>query len=170
MIMKDVVGYEGLYMVREDGEIWSVKRKKFLAQRYDKSGYKRTNLHKDGKMTVLYIHRLVAEAFIPNPEEKPTVNHIDENKENNHWTNLNWMTFAENNKHGTRSARQAATQCKSVRCVETGEVYESAKAAAAAMNVTSSSLSRAARAGGTCCGYHWEYVKENSDEETNLDA
>lgn len=164
MIMKDVVGYEGLYMVREDGEIWGVKRKKFLAQRYDKHGYKRINLHKDGKMKTHYIHTLVAEAFIPNPEGKPTVNHNDENKENNNWTNLSWMTMKEQNEYGTRISRAATSCFKPVRCVETGETYESVKAAAAAMNVTPSCIGRAAKVGGTSCGYHWEYVKENSDE------
>lgn len=159
MIMKDVVGYEGLYQVREDGEIWSVNRNKFLAQRYDKSGYKRVNLHKDGVMTVLYVHRIVAEAFIPNPENKKTVNHTDENKKNNHWTNLSWMTQKENNAYGTRSARIAASQSKPIRNVDTGETYKSIKEAAAAIGCASGSLCRALKkADRKCFGYRWEYV------------
>lgn len=165
MEFKDVVGYEGLYRVREDGQVWSIKRGHFIAQRYDKDGYLRCNLSKDGKFKTKYIHRIVAEAFVPNPEGKPTVNHIDEDKENNHWTNLNWMTQAENTLYGTRTERAAATKCKPVRCVETGETYESLKAATAAVDCASGCICSAIKRNGICKGYHWEYaeVKENED-------
>lgn len=115
-------------------------------------------------MKTFFIHRLVAEAYVPNPENKETVNHIDENKENNHYTNLSWMTRAENVVYGTRNERAAAAICKPVRCVETGEVFESVKAAAAAVNRLPSNISASIKRKGTCKGYHWEYVKEKENE------
>lgn len=161
-MMKDVVGFEGLYRVSEDGHIWSVKRGHEIAQRYDKWGYLRCNLSKEGKVYTRYIHQLVAQAFIPNPEDKPTVNHKDENKENNHWTNLEWMTVKENNQYGTRAARAAASKCKPVECVETGETFESIKAATAAYDISSGALCKALKNGTKCKGYHWRYLNEKN--------
>lgn len=65
------------------------------------------------------VHRLVAEAFIPNPDNKPTVNHKDENPLNNNVTNLEWATTKEQNCHGTRLKRIAEKQSKPVKCIET---------------------------------------------------
>ena len=69
------------------------------------NGYVQVNLHKNGKQYSKHLHRLVAQAFIHNPDNKPQVNHIDENKTNNHMSNLEWMTSIENVNHGTRNER-----------------------------------------------------------------
>lgn len=66
----------------------------------DNNGYKQIQKFIDGKRRTLMVHRLVAMAFIPNPENKPEVNHIDGNKANNHYVNLEWTTKSENIKHG----------------------------------------------------------------------
>ena len=66
-------------------------------------GYLRTTLQKDGKQKQDYIHRIVAKNFIPNPENKPTVNHIDGNKDNNRVSNLEWATYRENNIHAIKN-------------------------------------------------------------------
>jgi hypothetical protein len=95
-IWKDVKGYEGIYKVSNTGLIKNIKRNKILATRTTYDKYLRINLNKNGNKKTFKIHRLVADAFIPNPHNKPTVNHIDGNKQNNMLDNLEWMTFKDN--------------------------------------------------------------------------
>ena len=100
--LKDVVGYGGLYQVSNLGNIQSLKNKKlkFLQFALDKDGYRYVVLSNWFlKKKTLYIHRIVAKAFIPNPENKPEVNHIDFNKQNNNVENLEWVTRIENMNH-----------------------------------------------------------------------
>jgi hypothetical protein len=98
---KDIVGYENLYQISNYGRIKSLlwKVEKFLALINHTNGYKQVNLSKDGNIKKGYVHRLVAEAFIPNPENKPEINHIDGDKSNNNVSNLEWVTRKENVKH-----------------------------------------------------------------------
>lgn len=101
-IWKDVVGYEGLYKVSNLGRVYSLPRpsaKGGIKKQTDMNGYLRTILSKNGKKFNAGVHRLVAEAFIPNPENKPTVNHEDGNKHNNKVTNLAWATDVEQLQH-----------------------------------------------------------------------
>lgn len=104
MEWKDVVGFEGLYRVSEYGDILSIKRNKLLSQRLNK-GYPMVKISKNGKQYTKQIHRLVAIAFIPNLENKPEVNHLDEVKTNNHISNLSWVTAKENSNWGTRNEK-----------------------------------------------------------------
>ena len=104
-IWKDVEGYEGLYQVSDLGRVKRVNTGRILKGRKNTDGYLRVNLYKNNVSYTKTIHRLVAEAFIPNTENKPQVNHIDENKTNNLASNLEWMTSKENNNHGTRTQR-----------------------------------------------------------------
>ena len=116
-IWKDIVGYEGLYQVSSLGNIRSLS---FGARNYRKSnivkllkqsptncGYFKVQLYCEGKSKMMYVHRIVATAFIPNPERKPQVNHIDGNKSNNVASNLEWVSQSENHihaiAHGLRS-------------------------------------------------------------------
>ena len=101
--MKDVKGYEGLYAVTSCGKVWSYKNKKFLKPMTYKNGYLYVNLHKDKKIKHCYIHRLVAMAYIPNPENLPQINHKDENKANNCLQNLEWCDAKYNINYGTRN-------------------------------------------------------------------
>lgn len=75
--MRDIKGYEGLYAATSCGRIFSYRAKKFLKPRITKKGYCRVLLYKDGKGKDFYIHRLVAEAYLDNPENLPQVNHKD---------------------------------------------------------------------------------------------
>ena len=106
-IWKDIPGYEGLYQASTSGEIKSLFRyNKILKQTVGKNGYKAVELFKNKKGKRFSVHRLIALTFIPNPYNKPQINHIDENKVNNNIENLEWVTAEENLKHGTRLARQ----------------------------------------------------------------
>lgn len=99
---KDVKGYEGIYQVSNLGRIKSLKNNKIRKNVKDKIGYERIMLSKNNKIKLHYIHRLVAEAFIPNPNNLPQVNHKDEIKSNNIANNLEWCTQEYNNIYGNR--------------------------------------------------------------------
>ena len=92
-LVKDVPGYETLYSVSNLGKLFSTyKRGGELKLNPNSSGYINSILCKEGVRKNHYLHRLVAELFIPNPQNLLEVNHIDENKTNNHYTNLEWVT------------------------------------------------------------------------------
>ena len=87
--------YKDNYIVYKDGRIWSKQRNKFMKIQITKNGYCQLHINK----VPLYLHRILAECFIPNPENKRTINHKDGNKQNNNLNNLEWMTHSENHKH-----------------------------------------------------------------------
>lgn len=101
-IWKDVVGYEDYFQISNTGKLFSKRTNKILSQCLHKNGY---YIHttriggRSGKCKSFKIHILVATAFIDNPENKPTVNHIDGNKINNHVDNLEWSTHKEQSRH-----------------------------------------------------------------------
>jgi hypothetical protein len=86
------------YLIYEDGRVFSKKNNMFMkiSKINDNCRYNRVGLHKNNKQTPLSIHRLVAEHYIPNPENKPVIDHIDRNRLNNHKSNLRWVTIQEN--------------------------------------------------------------------------
>ena len=108
-IWKDIPGYEGLYQVSNYGRVKSLSRKridreqilgeKIISQRKKKNGYLITTLFKNYKEKKCYVHRLVAQVFIPNPNNLPQVNHKDENKENNNVSNLEWCSQKYNSNY-----------------------------------------------------------------------
>ena len=87
------------YKIDEDGNVWSIRNKRYLEPKIGKNGYKSVTLFLDGKRNYKLIHRLVAETFISNYENKPEVNHIDGDKLNNNVHNLEWCTRSENAQH-----------------------------------------------------------------------
>ena len=98
--MKDVCGYEGLYKVDENGNVFSVRNNKLLKRMMFPSGYEYVHLcNGKGKTKLFRVHRLVAETFIPNPNNLPEVNHKDGDKLNNNVKNLEWCTNLENMRH-----------------------------------------------------------------------
>ena len=108
-----------MYQVSNLGRVKSLSRRdrlnrviqeKILKPGINRYGYLYINLYKEGKGRNYYVHRLVAKVFIPNPEDKPEVNHKDENKTNNKVENLEWVTCKENNNYGTRNKRSGKSQ------------------------------------------------------------
>ena len=100
--MKDIKGYESLYAVTSCGRVYSYRGQKFLTPISDKDGYLRIKLCKNGNHKWFRIHRLVADAYIPNTDNLPQINHKDENKANNCLQNLEWCDCKYNNNYGTR--------------------------------------------------------------------
>lgn len=103
-IWKDVVGFEGIYQISNTGKVKGLPRKylieRLLKPYISEHGYLMVRLYPSGKHKT--IHRLLAEAFIPNPDNKPFVNHKDANKQNNDLNNLEWVTRLENIHHAVR--------------------------------------------------------------------
>src|SRR3990167_2906059 len=118
---KDILGYEGLYQVSNLGRVKSlsklkingqfthITKEKILININNKTGYLQVNLTRNTQK-VFSVHRLVAQAFIPNPENKPQTNHKDGNKKNNHIDNLEWATVSENGIHSYRVLGNVAWQ------------------------------------------------------------
>lgn len=183
---KDIEGYEGLYQVSDCGNVKSLERdvysqcgtitrrtkEKILVPILDRDGYMRVNLHKNGKMKVMSIHRLVAMAFLPNPENKPQVNHIDEVKTNNAVDNLEWCNHEYNINYGTRTERSIqnrrsyklgnAPRAKPVFCVELNKKFDCAKSVEKELGVDGSAITKACKGKiKTTGGFHWRYADEN---------
>lgn len=131
-IYKDIEGYAGLYQVSNMGNVKSLnynktKRERILKAEKDVGGYLRVALRKQGTQKHYKIHRLVAEAFIPNPNNYKQVNHIDEDKTNNSVDNLEWCSAKYNSSYGTRTHRITKKNSKQVLFVEVNNIYQSAK-------------------------------------------
>ena len=109
---KEIPGYEGLYEVSNKGNVRNVRRNKLLRLSKTNNRYIRVSLCKNGIKTGLTVHRLVAEAFIENPDNLPEVNHKDEDKTNNRVENLEWCDHKYNMNYGTRNIRAKETAIK----------------------------------------------------------
>ncbi len=104
---KSIIGYENEYLVSNNGDVFSLRSKKRLKPSINEKGYMRVCLQKRGMKSWKRVNRLVAEAFIPNPDNLPMVNHKDEDKTNNFLENLEWCTAQYNNTYGNKAKRQA---------------------------------------------------------------
>lgn len=132
-IWKDVVGYEGIYQVSNKGRVKGLYRKicksngviqyrkeRIISQCLNGDGYYHLKISKDGKSKTVRVHRLVAEAFIPNPNPKllTDVNHIDYNRKNNNVSNLEWLSFHDNIRHSAERGHYKKNGTKNGRCVK----------------------------------------------------
>ena len=148
------------YEVSDWGNVRRIGSTKNRKPQDNGHGYLYVSLRVEGKNTNFYIHRMVAETFIENKDNKEQVNHIDENKANNHVSNLEWMTKEENLKYGTRTKRSGLTRGKRV-CQLTldGEFissYNTAREASRQTGINQGSISRCVKGERkTAGGYKW---------------
>ena len=173
---RDIKGYEGLYMISSSGQVKSLGRsvmrrdgkkctypEKIRVGCADRKGYLRVVLCKNGVQKTYLVHRLVAEAFIPNPNNLPQVNHINEIKSDNRVENLEWVTCRENVNHGTGLFRNAlARSVPVVRISPNGAIkwFRSASHAANVMHIVSQGIQNCcAHRQKTYKGYRWEYAE-----------
>ena len=173
-IWKDIEGYEGYYQISNMGRVRSVERtiitKNGVARRYKKKqmkifhdggGYCFVVLSKEGECKKKKVHRLVALAFIPNPEGKEEINHKNEKKDDNRVENLEWMTRKENVNYGTGVIRSAKTRGKKVKCVETGKIYFSTRQAERETGIWHNDIGDVCnniKGHLTAGGYHWAWA------------
>lgn len=181
---KDIPGWEGIYQVSTLGRVRSVDHIQYagvhggkVQNNHIKSKIKKQRVNRDyyeftvsdtatGRHTMMKTHRAVALAFIPNPDNRPQVNHIDGNKLNNRVDNLEWVTIQENVLHRYRVLKKNRTgRERRVRCIETGEIFESLTEAAKAKGtmycVIWHSIRKNERIGYNrykAGGYHWEFI------------
>lgn len=149
MTMRKINGFKN-YSVTSCGRIWSDKRKSFLTP-FESKGYLFVQMYDDNgvKRTVM-VHRAVAMAYLPNPENLRTVDHIDGCPKHNWLNNLQWMTDKDN---------VIKSQGKKIRCVELDLDFPSQTAAAEYMGCCHQNISNCLRGKSkTACGYHWEVV------------
>ena len=174
-VWKDVKNYEGLYQISNLGNVKRTSSGKRLKP-YNRKGYIRVALSKDNTAKHIDIHRLVAEAFIPNIENKPEVNHIDGDKSNNEVSNLEWCTRKENMNHAkntglwkmTDDMKKGLDQSKRTYQYDLNynfiQSFESAEEASRQLHINTGNLH-------SCCegkrktagGYIWSYEKRGGD-------
>ena len=164
MEWRDIEEFNGSYQVSDSGQVRNTKSGIVLKQHYAGSTVKYPivvlcNGSHSGKKkyTRRYVHRLVANAFVPNPNNKPEVNHIDSNPFNNSAGNLEWVTHSENMRHANKFGNAVKHKKKVVR--DDGVIYESLSQAAEAMNYEKSNLSKACRHGWKVRGYRFTFIE-----------
>ena len=168
--IRDVPNFEGLYKVDDVGNIYSIRRAIILKPNINQKGYLLYSLCKNGKRIIVTGHRLVAEAFIPNPDNLPQINHKDENPSNNNVDNLEWCTAEYNNNYGhhreklriTHSLNGAKSVMRAViQMNKNGNVLNEFASITEASNVTNTSIANISM----CCkgnrktagGYKWKF-------------
>ena len=174
--MKDIPGYEGKYAITEDGQVWSHSHNKFLVQNIDK-GYYKVVFTINNKSKNFLVHRLVALTYIPNPDNKVTVDHINRNRLDNRVENLRWATKEEQEKnkditYKNNHLQEITQQAKIVNSKKIEQidlmsnnqiaVYDSASEAARILfdDVSKSSLIRQCARGTkkSAYGYKWNFI------------
>ena len=176
-IWKDIKKYEGLYQVSNLGKVKSIRNNKLMKLRTDYRGYLDVLFSVNKKTKRYKVHRLVAEAFIPNPHNLPQVNHKDENKQNNFANNLEWCTNEYNYHYGTAIERRTKTLLERYSRTDNRwqerqiiqydlagnfiKEWRSIKTASKELNIISQDISACCRKlRKTAKGYIWKYKNE----------
>ena len=163
-IWRDIKGYEGLYQVSNKGRVKSLKygKERILRPRDNGDGYLNVVLYKNTASQSRCIHRLVAEVFIPNTQNKPQINHKDECKTNNTVENLEWATAKENSNYGTRNERVSRKILQYSKSGEFIKEWQGALEVERELNINHSNIA-------ACCkckrnfagGFIWRYKEKD---------
>ena len=160
-IWKDIPGSGNLYQISNAGNVR--RNGKLIRPCLLKNGYLAFNISHNSAETTTYVHRCVAQAFVPNPDNKQQVNHINGDKTDNVASNLEWVTKSQNAIHSLYTLKNShgAVKVKPVKCVETGEVFDSAAKAHEKYGISARHIGAVARGDAhkhTAGGYHWEFL------------
>lgn len=165
-IWKDINGYEGMYRVSNLGRVLSLNGNyKILRQNVEREYYK-VRLSRENKSKAKSVHRLVAEAFIPNPNNLPMVNHKDENKLNNKYDNLEWCTCKYNLNYGNAQAKRVKKQSKKVYQYDLDmnliKIWDNSMNIKRELGLDNSSIGKCCKGiGGSSGGFIWSYEPIN---------
>lgn len=172
---RPAVGYEGFYEVSNTGKVARIKgyhcRKRHIMSTFiNNSGYVCTRLCKNHHNKTELVHRMVALAFIPNPNNYPQINHKDCCKTNNNVDDLEWCTGKYNSNYADHKEKQSISHiqnldknklAKKVLCIETRECFLSTREIERKLGISHSQISACCKnKAKTCHGYHWEYIEK----------
>lgn len=174
-IWKDIKGYEGLYQVSNLGRVKSLENRsnhknQLIMKQSIVRGYKQITLCKNKVQKMYKVHRLVAETFIPNPNNKNQVNHIDGNKRNNCYYNLEWCTASENMKHAFKTGlKKQKVGKENPRSIKVNMIdknndkiimsFGSLREAERETGCCHSEITKSIKRKGTCGGFKWQIIK-----------
>lgn len=160
---RDIEGFEGLYKVSNFGRVKGLDRvtsdgKHIKSKILTLTGtlYLNASLWKNNVEHNILVHRAVAKAFIPNPDNLPEINHKDKDIHNNHVSNLEWVTASVNHQHRVDSKKQSAHR-RSVRCLETNEIFSSISAAGRSVDADTTQIVESIQAKRCCKGMTFAY-------------
>lgn len=163
--MEEFKNVFGKYEVSNLGRVRNSRTGRILTPTKDKYGYCVVCLCENNKRYSIKVHRLVGKAFVDNKDNKPQIDHIDGNKENNVWTNLRWVTPKENSRNPITHARHVATikppkkKRMAVVCVDTNTFYEGVRVAERHTKIAHSVISACCKGKRqTAGGYRWRYA------------
>ena len=172
-IWRDIKGYEGLYVISNHGKVKSLITNKLLSPQDNGVGYLKVELWKDKIGTKKYIHRMVATAFLPNPNHKSEVNHKDSNPSNNRVSNLEWVSSSENTKHAVykHALKAWGNPAKPIEAIniESGAVIKFATISEAERTLGSRHITDVLKGKrNQCKGYTFRYI-EGGDACANFE-
>lgn len=173
-VWKDIEGYEGKYQVSNFGNVMSLNynhtgKKRLMKLRKNRYGYLEVHLYKDGKVKWYKVHRLVAQAFLANPNNLSQVNHKDQNKENNIVSNLEFCSPEYNVNYGDRNERASEKQCKPIFGVDkvSGLIveYKSAKEAGKVLGINPANITACCKGKRKSAGNFYWFYADTKDQE-----